>query len=85
MPGATTNNALPYPVASDNNNVPADMLALANRLEVVFSTKAVGFCNHGATASTARPLGFGMIIWYGSVQPTNMVAPDICIRTDLAV
>lgn len=48
-------------------------------------TAAVTFVNHGATASTARPTGYAMVIWYGSVQPTNMVAPDIVIRTDEAI
>jgi len=81
----TTNNSLPYPEGTDENDVPADFLALANQLETVFGTKGVTFINHGATAGTARPVGWGMVIWYGSVQPTNMVAPDICIRTDLAV
>jgi hypothetical protein len=93
MPATTPNNALPYPVAADNNNVPLDMKNLAEKLDGtvalplsgIFATKGVTFVNHGGTASVARPVGWGMVIWYGSVQPTNMVAPDICIRTDLAV
>ena len=44
----------------------------------------IGHINHGATASTARP-SFDMVIWYGSVQPTNAIAPDLVIRTDEAV
>jgi hypothetical protein len=40
--------------------------------------------NHGATASTARPTGWAGVIWYGSVQPDNITAPDIVIRTDEA-
>lgn len=45
----------------------------------------VTMINHGATAGTARPTGFSMVIWYGSVQPVNAVEPDIVIRTDEAV
>lgn len=85
MPAYTALHAFPSPLGTENNNVPSDMLALANRVELILNTKAVGFVNHGATAGTARPAGFAMIVWYGSVQPTNIVAPDICIRTDLAV
>lgn len=44
-----------------------------------------GVVVHGVTAGTARPTGFAGIIWYGSVQPTNIEAPDIVIRTDEAV
>jgi hypothetical protein len=43
------------------------------------------FINHGADAEVARPAGCTFGIWYGSVQPTTMVAPDIVIRTDEAV
>lgn len=47
--------------------------------------QAVVFINHGATAGTARPTGAAFVIWYGSVQPTNAVVPDVVIRTDEAV
>lgn len=43
------------------------------------------FVNHGAVAGTARPSGYDAVVWYGSVQPTNAVAPDIVIRTDETV
>jgi hypothetical protein len=45
----------------------------------------IQFVNHGAVNSVARPVGFDQVIWYGSVQPLNMIAPDIVIRTDEAV
>jgi len=49
------------------------------------TTNVVTMVNHGATAGTARPTGYAMVIWYGSVAPTNATAPDIVIRTDEAV
>lgn len=39
----------------------------------------VGFVNHGSTAGTARPSGYAMVIWYGTVQPTNMSVGDLWI------
>src|SRR5690606_15987393 len=48
-----------------------------NAVYDALNTNGVGFVNHGATASTARPEGFAMVIWYGSVEPSNMVAGDI--------
>ena len=44
----------------------------------------IAFVNHAAGATVARPTGHEMVVWYGSVQPNNMVAPDIVIRTDEA-
>jgi hypothetical protein len=41
--------------------------------------------NHGSTASTSRPTGYAGVIWYGSVQPTNITGQDFVIRTDEAV
>lgn len=35
MAGTTTQVLIPYPSATDNNNVPADIQALANRLDAV--------------------------------------------------
>jgi hypothetical protein len=42
----------------------------------------VQFVQHGANEDAARPVGFAQVIWYGTVQPSNAVAPDIVIRTD---
>jgi len=36
---------------------------------------------HGANASTARPAGFLVVIWYGTVEPTNASNNDIWIDT----
>lgn len=52
---------------------------------VTTTANAIGFVNHGATASTARPAGFVMIIWTGSVHPTNSTGIDLVVRTDQAV
>lgn len=46
---------------------------------------AVTYFNHGSNPNAARPNGYAMVIWYGSVQPVNAVVPDIVIRTDEAV
>ena len=42
-------------------------------------TKAV--VNHGATAGTARPSGYGSVEWIGSVEPTNAVDGDTWVDT----
>lgn len=42
-------------------------------------TKAVVI--HGATASTARPSGYGSVEWIGSVEPLNAIDGDTWIDT----
>lgn len=42
---------------------------------------AVGCAVHGSNASFARPTGFGIVIWVGSVTPTNLGTNDIYIQT----
>lgn len=37
----------------------------------------MGTVIHGATASTARPTGYGAITWIGSVAPLNMATNDL--------
>lgn len=39
MPSSTTNYALPYPLSSDNNNVPADMAALATATDTTIKAQ----------------------------------------------
>ena len=69
-------------VQSDLNTHTAD----ATGVHGIVDTAALAyFVDHGAVAGTARPAGAGMVIWSGSVQPTNAIAPDIVIRTDEAV
>lgn len=42
-------------------------------------TGAMGTVVHGATASTARPTGYTIVTWIGSIQPTNALTNDIWI------
>jgi hypothetical protein len=35
-----------------------------------------GFVNHGSTAGTARPAGYGSVEWFGTVEPTNWIDGD---------
>lgn len=42
---------------------------------------AIGYVNHGATAGTSRPSDFAVVLWYGSVEPTNATNNDIWIDT----
>lgn len=48
---------------------------LARHLDVL--KQLVGYVNHGATATVARPDVDGIIMWIGSVEPTNKIAGDI--------
>jgi len=41
----------------------------------------MGTIVHGATAATARPSGFDVVTWIGSVEPTNATNNDIWIDT----
>lgn len=49
MPSSTTNYALPYPLSSDNNNVPSDMAALATAVDTTVK------------AQVARPVFFAVL------------------------
>lgn len=40
-------------------------------------TNTLGVVNHGSTASTARPAGYTVVQWVGTVDPVNKVAGDI--------
>lgn len=42
---------------------------------------AVGGVVHGATAGTARPAGYALIHWVGSVTPTNAIDNDVWTDT----
>jgi hypothetical protein len=43
------------------------------------AASGVGFVHHGSVAATVRPTGFKMVIWEGSVEPTNATAEDLVI------
>lgn len=62
----------------------------AGKTEVVFAedlneimqllgidTSAQGCIVHGVTASTVRPAIFDVVIWVGTVEPTNALDNDI--------
>ena len=46
------------------------------------SANAMGSVVHGSTAGTARPTGYNVITWIGSVEPTNAENDDIWIDTN---
>jgi hypothetical protein len=56
-------------------------LGLVIGTDVASATNAMGTVVHGATASTARPTGYAVITWIGSVEPDNSVDNDIWINT----
>jgi len=39
------------------------------------------FVEHGATAGTARPSGWGRVVWIGTVEPDNWISTDEWIDT----
>lgn len=60
--------------------VPVDTIEVAQDSDLAAYTPTANdavFVSHGATAGTARPAGAGLVIWYGSVEPTNSAAHDI--------
>ncbi len=60
-------------------NVPADTTTdLAAKSAQSVSAYHI---NHGATAATARPTGYFVVYWYGTVEPTNAANNDIWIDT----
>lgn len=71
MPGSTSRLALPYPVGADNNNVPADMLALATALDnaAMYEQGAVG----SIPAGTAKPNG----TWYADTATRGLVYVNV--------
>lgn len=50
-----------------------------NAVYDALNTNGKGFVNHGATASTARPVGFASVEWYGTVTPSNIATGDTFI------
>ena len=48
-----------------------------------YATKALSttFVEHGATSGTARPTGWGRVVWFGTVEPTNADDLDEWIDT----
>lgn len=88
------NNAGAFTTPPDTNTTyseisEADLLAgtattegsITGRRAGYLKSLGVGFVNHGATAGTARPANFGLVIWIGSVEPTNATNDDIWVDT----
>jgi len=49
--------------------------------DVSVSSNTMGTVVHGSTASTARPSGYTVVTWIGSVEPTNATNNDVWIDT----
>lgn len=47
----------------------------------VVAANGMGVVAHGATAGTARPTGFAVVTWIGTVTPTNALTNDIYFNT----
>lgn len=47
--------------------------------ESTVAASGVGTINHGSTAGAARPEGYAVVIWVGSVTPTNAESGDLRI------
>jgi hypothetical protein len=41
--------------------------------------ETVGYMNHGTNASAARPVGYGAVFWFGTVEPINALPQDIWV------
>jgi hypothetical protein len=59
----------------DSDTVAARMTAI----ESTMAASGVGTINHGSTADAARPEGYAVVIWVGSVTPTNAESGDLRI------
>lgn len=46
-----------------------------------FTDAVTGQIVHGSTAGTTRPVGFDVVMWIGSVEPTNAVNNDVWVDT----
>lgn len=57
MAGTTTKLQLPYPESTDNNNVPADLLAIANRLDAVPGVESLTTAARDALAAPQKWTG----------------------------
>ncbi len=82
---ATKINTPPtVPVTSVNTKTGAVSLGktdvgLGNVDDVSVSAHGMGVAIHGSNTATARPTGFAVVTWIGSVSPTNAIANDIWV------
>lgn len=80
-PALSGNPTAPTQTALTNNTRIATT-AYADGADTTVKASATTTVFHGSTASTARPTGWGHVIWVGSVQPTNIdTANDVWIDT----
>jgi hypothetical protein len=75
------NTTMPPDAPTGGGFLISDGGVLKHRAPTGATGSFVGYVNHGATASTARPGGFGMVIWTGSVEPANWVDGDQWVQT----
>lgn len=47
----------------------------------IISPSVVIWINHGSTSATNRPITKNIVIWIGSVEPTNATDNDLWIKT----
>jgi hypothetical protein len=67
---------------NDELALKANVTALNDGLALKANTaNAMGTVVHGSTAGTARPSGYHVITWIGSVEPTNSINNDIWYDT----
>jgi hypothetical protein len=53
-------------------------------LKSTLENSGTGFVQHGTNAATARPTGYAMVVWVGSVEPTNATATDLVVYENSA-
>lgn len=95
MPTVAGRAAIPVPVAADNNNVPADMTALANRVDAVFAMSKEGLISARPTTADVRSVYWasddrGGKLWYGDaggawheIGPSPWTGPTVGSQTAL--
>ena len=66
------------PTTGDLITVEYQTEALSSDTVAIKST-AMGVIVHGATAGTARPTGYDVVTWIGSVEPTNATTDDLWV------
>lgn len=49
---------------------------------IIDGPQSITRVNHGATAGTARPTVTGIVLWIGSVEPTNAVDGDLWLELE---
>jgi hypothetical protein len=64
-------------LGTDPAGVFANVEERLNVMDFSKGSNGVGAVIHGATAGQARPTGFLVVIWIGTVTPTNMAASDL--------